>query len=238
MSSGIGKPKWRLPMIVGAVVLVAAAALGIFVYSTRTTEAKTFATPAEAAMAFIDAARKHDTRALALMLGPDGADVIESGDPVEDSAAMDRFVAAYDMKSRLVQDTPEKTTWHVGNDDWTLPIPIVMEDGRWQFDPEEGYDEIVDRRIGRNEASTIEASLAYVDAQREFAMVDRNGDGLHEYAQRFISSPASGMAFTGLFRATSRLVPSANSTRRRLRKVTVSKPRTRTRTSPAMLRSR
>jgi hypothetical protein len=123
------------------------------------------------------------------MLGPDGSDVIESGDPVQDREAMDKFVTAYDMKSTLVQDSPESTSWHVGTDDWTLPIPIVMKDGRWQFDADKGYDEIITRRIGRNETNTIEASLAYVDAQREYAMVDRNGDGFHEYAQRFISTP-------------------------------------------------
>jgi hypothetical protein len=186
--SGIDQQKWRLPIIVGAVVLVAAAAAGIYFFSTRTTEAKTFASPAEAAMAFVDAARKHDTKGLESLLGPDGPDVIESGDPVEDAMGMDKFVAAYDMKSTLVQDSSEKTTWHVGNDDWTLPIPIVMKEGRWQFDPDSGYDEIIDRRIGRNESNAIEASLTYVDAQREYAMVDRNGDGLHEYAQRFVST--------------------------------------------------
>ena len=182
--------KSRAPIIAGALVLVAAIAAAIY-FSTGPREAKTFATPADAATAFVDAARRHDAKGLESLLGPDGQDAIESGDPVADNLAMDKFVAAYDMKSTLVPDSPESTSWHVGADDWTLPIPIVMKDGRWQFDPDEGYDEIVNRRIGQNESNAIQASLAYVDAQRDYSMIDRNGDGLHEYAQRFISTPGN-----------------------------------------------
>jgi hypothetical protein len=189
--SGIDYQKWRVPMIAGALVLVAAIAAGIYFYSAGQTEPKTFATPADAALAFVNAARKHDAKGLESLLGPDGQDAVESGDAIADNIAMDKFVAAYDMKSTLVQDTPESTSWHIGADDWTLPIPIVMKDGRWQFDPDAGYDEIVNRRIGQNESNAIEASLAYVDAQREYAMIDRNGDGLHEYAQRFVSTPGN-----------------------------------------------
>jgi hypothetical protein len=181
--------KWRLPVIAGLLVLVAAIAAGIYFSPAGPVEAKTFATPDEATKAFVAAARTHDIKGLETLLGPDSKEALESGDPVEDRAAIDKFLAAYDMKSMLVQDSAESTSWHVGSDDWTLPIPIVMRDGRWQFDPDAGYEEIVNRRIGRNEANTIEAALAYVDAQREYAMIDRNGDGLHEYAQRFISTP-------------------------------------------------
>lgn len=189
MSSGFNSQKLRLPVIAGVLVLLAASAVGIYVYSTGPAEAKTFASPAEAATAFVAAARKHDVRGLESLLGPNGQDVIESGDSVEDNAALDQFIAAYDMKSELVPDSPEKTTWHLGAGDWTLPIPIIMKSGRWQFDAEAGYDEIIDRRIGRNEANAIEAALAYVDAQREYASIDHNGDRLPEYAQRLISTP-------------------------------------------------
>ena len=187
MSSGF--KNWPLPIIAGALLLAAAAAIGTYAYLRGPAEAKTFASPDEAAAAFVAAARKHDVKGLEALLGPDGPDVIESGDSVEDVAAVNRFLAAYDINSMLVPDSPEKTTWHVGPDDWTLPIPIIMKNGRWQFDPDSGYDEIIDRRIGRNESNAIEASLAYVDAQREYASVDHSGDGLPEYAQRFVSAP-------------------------------------------------
>jgi Protein of unknown function (DUF2950) len=180
---------WRLPTIAGAVVFAAAAGLGTYSHSAAPTQARTFATAAEAATAFVDAARKHDAKALESLLGPDAQDLIESGDPVQDQAAMDKFVEAYDMKSALVQDSAGSTSWHVGADDWTLPIPIVLKDGRWQFDADTGYEEIINRRIGGNESNAIEASLAYVDAQREYASVQGSGNGFHEYAQRFVSSP-------------------------------------------------
>lgn len=181
--------KGRLPIVLGTAVVIVAAAAGIYLAPTGAAGAKTFATPDDAAKAFVAAARKHDIQGLESLLGPDGQDVIESGDSVEDTLAMDKFVAAYDMKSMLLQDGPGSTSWTVGNDDWKLPIPIVMKAGHWQFDADAGYDEIINRRIGRNESNTIEAALAYVDAQREYASVDHNGDGLPEYAQRFISTP-------------------------------------------------
>jgi hypothetical protein len=78
----------------------------------------------------------------------------------------------------------------VGTDPWTLPIPIVQsKDGQWRFDPVAARDEMAVRRIGANERSAIQAVLAYVDAQREYALVDRNGNGALEYAQKLISSP-------------------------------------------------
>jgi hypothetical protein len=180
--------KSRLAAIAGALVLVLAAAAGIYWFVLRPAEAKTFPTPEEGVSALVNAARKHDFKTLERVLGSNGQNVIESGDAVADRAAMDRFVAAYDMKSNLVPNNPMSVSLHVGDDDWLLPIPLVMENGRWRFDVAAGDDEIIGRRIGRNETNAIEASLAYVDAQREYASVDHSGDGVLKFAQRFVST--------------------------------------------------
>jgi hypothetical protein len=149
----------------------------------------TFASPADATAALVDACRKSDLQAVEAVLGPGSQDVVESGDPVADKLALQRFVAAYDKKSVLVPISAAKTSLHVGDEDWDLPIPLVREGARWRFDVAAGREELIDRRIGRNEANAIEATRAYVDAQREYASTDRNGDGASEYAQRFISTP-------------------------------------------------
>ena len=82
----------------------------------------------------------------------------------------------------------------VGNDDWPCPVPVVKRDGPWRFDANEGKQELLARRIGKNELSTIQFCLAYVDAQREYALKDRDGDGLLEYAQKFRSDPGKKTA--------------------------------------------
>jgi hypothetical protein len=80
-------------------------------------------------------------------------------------------------------------TLTVGDEEWPLPIPLVKADGGWQFDTDAGDDEILSRRIGRNELSTIQVCLAIVDAQREYAEMNVDGSGPGQYAQRFLSQP-------------------------------------------------
>jgi hypothetical protein len=122
------------------------------------------------------------------ILGADSRDILHSGDEQEDKNALMRFLAAYDDRQKLVADGPAKSTLVVGTDDWAMPIPLVKGANGWYFDTAAGRDELLARRIGRNELATIEACKAFVDAQREYASVDR-GDGLIDYAQRFISTP-------------------------------------------------
>lgn len=83
----------------------------------------------------------------------------------------------------------DKTVLYVGKEDWPFPIPLVKKQGSWRFDTNEGRQELLARRIGRNELSVIQVCLTYVDAQREYALKDRDGDGLLAYAQKFASSP-------------------------------------------------
>jgi hypothetical protein len=148
-----------------------------------------FATPEAGVAALVDAARKNDQAALESILGPGSREVVSSGDAVADAAARENFVTAYDAKSNLVALDNNTRTLQIGESDWPLPIPLVREGSMWHFDLAAGRDELIDRRIGRNELNTMEASLAFIDAQQEYASADRDGDNILEYAQRFVSTP-------------------------------------------------
>ena len=95
-------------------------------------------------------------------------------------------------RTEIVKVSGKKAILEIGNDAWPFPIPIVKkpEDG-WFFDVRQGKEELLNRRIGKNELSTIQVCLAYIDAQREYASKDRNGDGVLEYAQKFLSDPGT-----------------------------------------------
>ena len=153
--------------------------------SSRTT----FATPEAGVAALIDAARKNDQAALESILGPGSREVVSSGDAVADAAGREDFVAAYDAKSNLVAVNDDTRTLQIGETDWPLPIPLVREGSMWHFDLAAGRDELINRRIGRNELNAIEAALAFVDAEQDYASEDRDGDMILEYAQRFVSTP-------------------------------------------------
>jgi len=183
--------EFRLPLYLGALTLALATVLQVAHLEARQAVGpqRTFASPEEGVAAFIDAMRKNDLNAMETLLGPGSRPLIESGDPVQDKLAIERVLAAYDMKSSLVSINAIARSLHVGDDDWALPIPLVRDDGAWRFDIAAGGEEIIARRIGRNESNAIQASLAFVDAQREYGSVDRDGDGIFEYAQRFVSTP-------------------------------------------------
>ena len=150
-----------------------------------------FASAEDAVNALVDALKSNDTKALSAIFGPDSRDPVSSGDPVADSTTRTKFVDRYQQKNRLEEVSADKVVLHVGDDDWPFPIPVVKRGNMWQFDPKEGREEILARRIGRNELSVIQVCLAYVDAQREYASKDRQGHGLLEYAQRFGSTPGT-----------------------------------------------
>ena len=150
-----------------------------------------FPTPDEAAVALVAATRADDLKAMLAILGPGSRDVISSGDSVADNANRDKFVAAYEQKHSLVAGKAGTMILHIGTDDWSMPIPIVRKGNSWGFDIGKGKQEILNRRIGRNELQVIDVIDAYVDAQHEYASRDCRGGGTVEFAQRFISSPGS-----------------------------------------------
>jgi hypothetical protein len=122
------------------------------------------------------------------IFGPAGREVLSSGDAVEDRSVRERFLNAYETKNAVIRDGDMKAVLQIGAEEWPFPIPIVKRGEKWFFDTKKGKEELNNRRIGKNELSTIQTCLAYVDAQREYAANDRDGDGLLEYAQKFSST--------------------------------------------------
>jgi hypothetical protein len=149
---------------------------------------QSFESPDAAAAALIEAARKKDRKQVLGILGPSAEEWITSGDPLQDAQARDRFIAAYDKKHAIEMESGDKAVLAVGEDGFPFPLPIVKGAAGWAFDPEQGKEEILDRRIGQNELNTIQVLLAITDAQLEYASVDWDGDGLRAYAPQFRSS--------------------------------------------------
>ena len=167
-------------------LLLTAALLGL---SAPAFAQEQFGTPEEAVEALVAAARSGDGDAVLKVLGPDGKLIVSTGDPVADSNIRQDFVSAYDAKHAIEMEGDGTQTLIIGDDDWPFPIPLVSDAGRWQFDTKEGLDEILRRRIGRNELSAIEVARAYVQAQNEYASLDPAGLGRGVYAQRIVSRP-------------------------------------------------
>jgi hypothetical protein len=159
--------------------------------TTCPTAQLTFNSPDEALNALVLAMRAQDSDKLQQIFGPDSDDLLFSGDPVDDQITQDRFLTAYQEKHQLTTNDDGSITVVVGNDDWPLPIPIVKDESgkRWIFDTPDGKDEVIARRIGRNELTVIEVCKAVCDAQREYAQRDPNHDAIPEYATKFISDP-------------------------------------------------
>ncbi|MBO3275594.1 DUF2950 domain-containing protein [Pseudomonas schmalbachii] len=160
--------------------------LGLATQSLQAQE--TFATPEAAGEAFIAAlgTEKSDPERLAALLGADWHSYI----PTEgvDRSDVDAFLAHYREKHVIQKDKPDRAHLVVGNDPWTLPLPILRGKQGWAFNAKAGGEEIRVRRIGRNEEAVVKAAQAYHDAQMDYAEVDRDGDGVLEYAQKFMSS--------------------------------------------------
>jgi hypothetical protein len=148
-----------------------------------------FATPQEGFDALVAALRQHDTKALARLLGPGHERISDSGDSAADREAAEAFVADYDKKHTVQMEGDAKAFVTTGETDWPMPIPLVKGPDGWSFDADAGEEELLARRIGRNELDVIEVCLAFADMQREYAEADRNGDGRLEYAARLVSSP-------------------------------------------------
>jgi hypothetical protein len=174
----------KLPFAGLAGTLVLAAALGL---PQRAQAQAPYDKPEQAADAFIGATATADDAAMAIVLGKDWRQLLDLSEPDVDNryaflekAGQSRTITIKDGRANLT----------VGSDPWTLPIPIVQgKDAKWRFDPMAGREQIHERRIGANELAAMQAVLATVDAQREYALADRNGDGLLEYAQKLLSNP-------------------------------------------------
>jgi hypothetical protein len=158
----------------------------LFAAPSAASAQQTYKTPDAAAEALVAAAKADDEKAALVVFGKDGEDIISSGDKVSDEDIRKRFVAAYDAKHQIVMQGDDKAVLVIGEKDYPFAVPLVRKGGLWSFDTEGGRREVLYRRIGHNEISAIQTSLAYVDAQEEYADKNR-GEGVGVYAQRFIS---------------------------------------------------
>jgi hypothetical protein len=156
--------------------------------SVQAVEQKQFESVNAAVDALIAALRTDDPKALLEVLGEEGRRLVFSGDRVADRTAAQKFVAEYEQRHQL-RAGGGKVVLHVGADDFPLPIPLVPDGPTWRWDTQAGAEEVLNRRIGRNELAAIQVCLAYVDAQREYYSRPRARDGVLEYAQRFGSTP-------------------------------------------------
>jgi len=149
---------------------------------------KIYATPEEAVKELIASMKSGDAKAMMAVLGQGSKDIVQSGDAVADKAGRERFVKSYEEANQLERSGDAKVVLSTGRDNWPFPIPIVKNAAGWRFDAKQGREEILNRRIGRNELAVIQVAQAYVDAQREYYLRNPNGDKLLHYAQKFISA--------------------------------------------------
>src|SRR3954471_1291178 len=168
-------------------VLIAALAAPL-AFATSPKDQQTFTTPEAAVQALVKAAKSKDAKALIKLFGPLGAPLVQSGDPVADKNGRDSFLARYAAGNSLDKSGAAKVNLEIGQDKFPFPIPIVMSDGRWYWDSAAGAEELINRRVGENELRTIQASLAYVDAQQEYYIRNVQKDSLQHYANKLIST--------------------------------------------------
>jgi len=174
---------WKFAYAVLA-ILVSVGAAGTS--PAASTAARLFKSSEAAADALIAAAAGNDTEDLLLILGPEGKDVVFSGDPTADQAGRAAFVAAAKEKTSFFPRTKSSVFLEVGADTWPFPIPLVKGPKGWFFDSAAGREELISRRIGRNELNAIELCRGFVIAEKDYARQAPNGDGV--YAQRLIST--------------------------------------------------
>jgi hypothetical protein len=169
-----------LPVLIGIVALAIATPL-------RSQEL--FKSPQAAASALLAAAKSGAKKDALKVFGPDGEQIISSGDPVNDQNQRNKFVDAYNAKNQIESEGAGKAVLIIGEKDWPFPVPLVKKSGGWRFDTDAGLEEILFRRIGHNELDTIQTCLAYVDAQNDYAQLMHASTGTAAYAQHFISQP-------------------------------------------------
>jgi hypothetical protein len=173
-------------------LLLAISSLASCNKSEKTTSQKaaqmTFPSPADAGAAFLEAAKSGDQSALLAIFGPDGKDVLFTGDSVKDKDALQDFVAAYNQMHRWREIKVGGEMLYIGPDNYPFPIPLGKNSsGQWSFDTAAGKDEILARRIGRDELTAIAACGAIADAQQQYFSQTHDGDKVKQYAQRFVA---------------------------------------------------
>lgn len=185
-----------LPLL--AILIILATGAPVLAASAKTSQ-KSFASPEEALNSLVVALKNHDKKNLLAILGPGAREIVSSGDPVADKAGREQLVKLHEEKVVIEGADSGKAVFSLGNEDYPFPIPVVKKGNAWRFDAKAGKEELLNRRIGRNELKVIEVLHAYADAQREYAAKDRTGEGVGEFAQKIRSTPGKR---DGLYWAT------------------------------------
>ena len=177
---------WRgtIAFLAGLVMLAAAPSA----WAAAAAAQKTFASPEEAVKELVAAMRADDAKALLVVLGTGAKDIVSSGDAVADRTTRERFVQAYEQANKIEGAGDGRAIVSIGKDGWPFPIPVVKVKDGWRFDVKQGREEILNRRIGRNELTVIQVVKAYVDAQRDYYLLNPQQDKLLSYAQKFVST--------------------------------------------------
>ena len=150
----------------------------------------TFSSAEEGMQAFVEAIQLNDPFVLQTLLGADGLELFDSGDPAADAQWRKLFLEAYgDANKVVLQGNNTQAILTVGREEWPMPIPLVKSEEGWRFDAHHAAEEILNRHIGRNELAAIQVCLAIVDAEREYAAKDADGDGVPGFASKLVSSP-------------------------------------------------
>jgi len=169
-----------LPIMAGAIILITACLPASSL--AQQPRQKTFSSVQQAVSALVAAVQNNDEKAQLDILGPDAKQIVSSGDNVEDVQNRANFVRRYQEMHRLVKEPDGTTTLYTGAENWPMPIPLVNKGGSWYFDTAAGKKEILYRRVGRNEISTIRVCEQLVAAEKEYYSSHEN-----EYAQKFLS---------------------------------------------------
>ena len=175
--------------VINAARLLVLLVLLVLPTASMAAEQRTFATPEEAVEALMSALKADDDAAMLAIFGEDHKSLVVSPDRAANSVTRAEVLRRM-QEFRTLQDAGEdRRMLYIGDQAWPVPIPLVRSDGRWRFATEEGEDELINRRIGANENNAITVMRAYLDAQRQYASRDRNGDGVLQYAQKLASTP-------------------------------------------------
>jgi hypothetical protein len=175
---------------------------------TLAAQVKTFDSADAAAKAAIEAAEKNNEADLAAIFGAKSKAILTSGDPKQDAQERAEFARVARAKYRIEKDpmNHHRVILAIGQEDWPFPVPIVEHEGKWSFEPAQGELEVKARRIGANEIDTMDLLAGYVEAQKEYAKKDRDGDGILEYAEMLMSAPGK---HDGLYSESLAIIPKA-----------------------------
>lgn len=180
----------RFLRVVACRGLLLACALGTGLLAQGAERGKSFASPEEAVAALVAAGGANDTNAFRSLFGP-AAEGLQNPDRVQAAHELEEFTQACAQQRRIVPVSENRCRLEIGDASWPFPVPLVKEKGEWFFDTEAGKEELLNRRIGRNELSALQTVRAYVEAQREYSARDHDGDEVLEFAQKLISTPGT-----------------------------------------------